>query len=109
MDANTEPRETVTVTIAGREINMFKPNSNQLIGLNMWTSNFLSPAVKLKSLTDMFLTLLPDDDARGWFMEQMMGGDYSLEDIASTLTRVATVESSAPAKKAAKKTAAKKP
>lgn len=109
MDANTEPRDTVTVTIAGREVHMLKPNANQLVGLNMWTSNFLSPAVKLKSLTDMFLKLLPDDDARGWFMEQMMGGDYSLEDIASTLTRVATADGSTPPKKTTKKTAAKKP
>ena len=107
MDAN---RETVTVTIAGREVAMFKPNQNQLIGLNMWTSNFLTPGVKLKALTDMFLSLLPDAAAQGWFMEQMMGGDYSLEDIAATLARVATADAdtAAPVKKATKR-AAKRP
>lgn len=112
MDANTEPRETVTVTIAGRQVAMLKPNRNQLVGLSMWTSNLLDPTVKLKALTDMFLSLLPDADAQGWFMEQMMGGDYSIEDIATTLSRVATADPDGPtkpAKKVAKKTPAKRP
>lgn len=109
MDAT---RETVTVSIAGREMAMLKPTANQLVGLNMWNSKFLTNEVKLKALTDMFLSLLPDDDSRGWFMEQMMSDECSLEDIATTLARVATAPADGPgqpAKKSARKTVAKKP
>jgi hypothetical protein len=110
MDANqNDARETVTVSIAGREIEMFKPTQDQLVGLSMWNSPFLPEIKKLSSLTDMFLMLLPDDDARGWFMSHLVAGQYTLNDLVKTMTRIATAEPSTAVKKAAKKSAAKKP
>lgn len=104
MDANPKtPRKTVTVSIAGRELEMFVPSNNQLVGLSMIQSAFFPDGQKLTAMTDMFLMLLPDDDARGWFMSNLLADKYSLEDMAATISRVATAPTAKPAKKTAKK------
>jgi hypothetical protein len=89
MDAN---RETVHVKIAGRDVAMLKPTQDQLVGLTMVNSPHLPEGAKISALTNMFLVLLPTDEDREWFLSQMVGGNYSLEDLTKTLTAIATAK-----------------
>jgi hypothetical protein len=115
MDANQTSRTTVPVTIAGRAVDMIKPTSDQLVGLTMFNSPYMPEGAKIKALTDMFLVLLPTDEDRGWFMEQLIGGNWTVKEMATTLTAVATYNpdtaeenpAKAPAKRTAKRTAKK--
>lgn len=106
MDAN---RETVAIKIGGHATSMYKPTSDQLVGLMMWSDADLPEAVKLSSLTDMFLSLL-DDAGKRLFMGQLLAGTYTVVEMAQTLMAAAKAEPEAPApapkKRAAKKTAA---
>lgn len=102
--------------IAGHDTLMTRPSPDQLVGLMMWSSAQLPDDVKLKSLTNMFLSLL-DDVAKAWFMDQLLAGNYTAEQMAATLMAVAgaateeeaPAEPAPPVKRAPRKTAAKNP
>jgi hypothetical protein len=109
MDAK---RETVPVKIAGRPVNMLKPTGDQIVGLNMFNSPHMPDGAKINALTNMFLVLLPSDDDRTWFMDQMIQGSYTVKELATTLSAIATFNADdeatetpvkAPAKRVAKK------
>jgi hypothetical protein len=100
MDAN---RKTVAVKIAGRAVDMYKPTQDQIVGLSLFESPHLPTGAKIKILTNLFMTLLPTEEDRVWFAEQMVGGDYSTDDLVQTISAIATAKDvPAPAKKTAR-------
>lgn len=109
MDAN---RETVPVMMAGREVAVIRPSENQLVGLAMWSEADLPYATKLKSLSKLFTALIPVEDDRAWFFEQLLMGDYTLGEMTKTIQQIATAgkdQPKPPAPRAAvKKTAARR-
>lgn len=103
MDANT-----VTVSIAGREFEMARPSGAQIMGLQMMTSNQLSETSKLNIMMEMFLRLLPDDEARTWAATQFAINNASPDEFVLTLKALITAPSDGgdkPAVKPVKKTA----
>ena len=101
MDANT-----VTVSIAGREFEMARPSGAQIMGLQMMTSNQLPEVAKLNVLMELFLRLLPDDEARTWAATQFAINNASPDEFVLTLQAIVTAPEKGavkPVKKAAKR------
>lgn len=117
MDAN-KPRENVLVNIAGRQVKMARPTDGQILGLQMLQSGKLSDGARLEGLSELFLSLLPTDGDRAWFVMQFANGAYSLNDFTLSLKAIATAPAvlddeerpvtRKPVKRAAKKTAARR-
>lgn len=103
MDAH---RDTVTVSIAGREIDMLRPTPDQLIGMTMAKSDQVADMIKIQIMTELFLSLLPDDDTREWFTLQMAVNGATFEELTTTIAALATAQQQT--KPAAKKTTARK-
>lgn len=103
MDATT--RKTVTANMAGRSVEISIPTDNQLAALMMIQSEQLNDLAKVDLITELFLALLPDEDAKKWFIRQLCINTYSVQEIAETIMSLGSPEEP---KKTAKKTAARR-
>lgn len=111
MDAN-KTRNTIAVNIAGREIRMWQPTEGQVMGLQMIQSDKVPIGLKMQGLSEMFLSLLPTDADKAWFVTQFAAGEYDVKDFILSLKAIMTAPAASddalePAAETPKKTARK--
>lgn len=87
MDAN---RDRIKTKIAGRRVIMYRPKPEQFLAITMATDESIPELARYGAFTKMFVSLMPEPDDRGWFMEQLAVGNYSITDLVHTLKRIAT-------------------
>lgn len=82
----------IPVTIAGRPIDLIAPTQDQLWGMSLLANDQLPDGARMNAVNAMMMALLPDDEAKTHFAEQLVTGGYTIEDMMVTLKAVATVE-----------------
>lgn len=88
-DAHT-PDMRIPVTIAGREVNARPLTSEMLVSLQMAESDQIADGVKLKVISELFLSLMPTEDDRGHLMLSFATQQFTMADLTATLKRIAT-------------------
>lgn len=74
MDATPIDRESLAVRIGGRQCDMYRPTSGQVVALRMAESSQLPADAKLGAVSEMFLSLFADAVDRSWFVQQLASG-----------------------------------